>query len=48
LDIPGQRKNLEANGIQTLLLELDVTVPAGQFRIRSEAFLEILRQEELF
>ncbi len=48
LDIPEQRKNLEANGIKTLFLELDVTVPVGQFKIRTEAFLETLSEEDLF
>jgi len=35
-------------GIQTLFLEFDVTVPIGQFKTRVEAFLEILREEDLF
>jgi benzoyl-CoA reductase subunit C len=48
LDIPTQRKNLEDKGIPTLLLELDVTVPVGQFKIRVEAFLEMLKEEDLF
>jgi benzoyl-CoA reductase subunit C len=48
LDIPEQRRNLEANGIKTLFLELDVTVPVGQFKIRVEAFLETLSEEDLF
>ncbi|MBW1711728.1 MAG: benzoyl-CoA reductase, bzd-type, subunit N [Deltaproteobacteria bacterium] len=48
LDIPEQRKSLEANDIKTLFLELDVTVPVGQFRIRLEAFLETLSEEDLF
>ncbi|MFX0034132.1 MAG: benzoyl-CoA reductase, bzd-type, subunit N [Candidatus Hermodarchaeota archaeon] len=34
--------------IQTLFLEFDVTVPIGQFKTRVEAFLEIIREEDLF
>lgn len=34
--------------IPTLYLELDVTVPLGQFRIRVEALLEQLREEEIW
>jgi len=34
--------------IPTLYLELDVTVPVGQFKIRVEAFLERLREEDLW
>lgn len=48
LDIPAIRKALEAEGIRTLFLEFDVTVPMGQFRIRVEAFLEMIGQEDLF
>ena len=48
LDIPATKKALEAVGIPSLFLEFDVTVPMGQFRIRVEAFLEMLRQEEIF
>lgn len=48
LDIPAIRKALEAEGIKTLFLELDVTVPVGQFKIRTEAFLEMLREDDLF
>lgn len=47
-DIPAIKKALEATGIKTLFLELDVTVPVGQFKIRVEAFLEMLRQDDLF
>jgi len=28
--------------------QLDVTVPIGQFKTRVEAFLEILREEDMF
>jgi benzoyl-CoA reductase subunit C len=48
LDIPALTKALNNNGIQTLFLEFDVTVPIGQFRIRCEAFLEMLSEEDLF
>ena len=48
LDIPAIRKALEEAGIKTLFLELDVTVPIGQFKIRVEAFLEMLAEEDLF
>jgi benzoyl-CoA reductase subunit C len=48
LDIPATKKLLEENGIPTLFLEFDVTVPVGQFRVRVEAFLEMLREEDLF
>ena len=34
--------------LRWILLEFDVTVPLGQFRIRVEAFLEMLMQEDLF
>ena len=39
---------LEKNGIKTLYLELDVTVPLGPFRIRVDAFLETMAGDELF
>jgi benzoyl-CoA reductase subunit C len=48
LDIPAIKAALEGAGVQTLFLEFDVTVPLGQFRIRVEAFLEMLRQDDLF
>lgn len=35
-------------GIPSLFLEFGVTVPVGQFRVRVEAFLETLGQEDLF
>ncbi|MBU3946863.1 MAG: benzoyl-CoA reductase, bzd-type, subunit N [Proteobacteria bacterium] len=47
IDIPLLRKRFEDNGIRTYFLELDVTVPIGQFKIRIEAFLEMLRADEL-
>jgi benzoyl-CoA reductase subunit C len=42
------RKYLDENGIPNLFLEFDVTVPLGQFRIRVEAFLEMIGAEDLF
>ena len=42
------REFLEANSIPTLLIEFDSTNPLGPIRIRVEAFLETLREEELF
>lgn len=47
-DYPDLKRHLEANGIPTLFLEFDITNPLGPFRIRMEAFLETLREEELF
>ena len=48
LDIPAIIKALNNNGIKALFLEFDVTVPIGQFKIRVEAFLEMLQEEDLF
>jgi benzoyl-CoA reductase subunit C len=48
LDIPAIHKELNGIGIKTLFLEFDVTVPLGQFRVRCEAFLEMLAEEDLF
>jgi benzoyl-CoA reductase subunit C len=48
LDIPAINKHLKKNGIPSLFLEFDVTVPIGQFKIRTEAFLEMLSEEDLF
>lgn len=48
LDIPAIRKAFKEKGIPTLFLEFDVTVPIGQFKIRVEAFLEMLNEEDLF
>jgi benzoyl-CoA reductase subunit C len=47
-DYPDLKQHLEANGIPTLFLEFDITNPLGPFRIRIEAFLETLGEEELF
>lgn len=48
IDIPSIRKSLEENDVPTLFLELDVTVPIGQFKTRVEAFLEMIEEEDLF
>jgi benzoyl-CoA reductase subunit C len=48
LDIPAIISELKKIGIPSLFLELDVTTPIGQLKVRTEAFLEMLRQEELF
>jgi len=49
LDTPAIKEALENDvGIPTIFLEFDVTVPIGQFKTRIEAFLEILREEDLF
>jgi benzoyl-CoA reductase subunit C len=47
-DIPSLKRYLEGNGIPCYVLEFEVTVPVGQFRIRIEAFIEQLRADELF
>ena len=49
LDTIAIKEALEKNlNIQTLFLEFDITVPIGQFKTRVEAFLEIIREEDLF
>lgn len=48
LDIPAIRKILKENGIDNLFLEFDVTVPIGQFKVRVEAFLEMISDDDLF
>ena len=49
LDTPAIKKALENDvGVPTIFLEFDVTVPIGQFKTRVEAFLEILRDDDLF
>jgi benzoyl-CoA reductase subunit C len=48
LDIPALTRGLNQAGVKTLFLEFDVTVPVGQFKVRVEAFLEMLRGDELF
>jgi benzoyl-CoA reductase subunit C len=47
-DIMPLRQLLEANGIPSIVLEFDVTVPLGPFRVRVEAFLEMIGSEDLF
>ena len=47
-DYPDLKRHLESNGIPTLFLEFDITNPIGPFRIRIEAFLETLREDDLF
>jgi len=47
-DLPVLAAHLRENDIPTLSLEFDVTVPLGPMRIRVEAFLEILGEEDLF
>jgi benzoyl-CoA reductase subunit C len=48
LDKVAIKNGLEEAGFPTLYLEFDVTVPIGPFRIRVEAFLETLSEEDLF
>ncbi|MHA2392769.1 MAG: benzoyl-CoA reductase, bzd-type, subunit N [Promethearchaeota archaeon] len=49
LDTVAIKEALEKDlDVQTLFLEFDVTVPIGQFKTRVEAFLEIIREEDLF
>ena len=48
LDFVALQDFLRSNDIPTLFLEFDVTVPKGQFRIRVEAFLEMISQDDLF
>jgi benzoyl-CoA reductase subunit C len=47
-DMVPLRKMLEEEGIKTLFLEFDVTVPLGPFRIRVDALLETLGADDLF
>lgn len=47
-DMPPLTEFLKKHGYPSLFLEFDVTVPLGPMRIRVEAFLEILMEEELF
>ena len=46
LEIPTLREELKKEGIESLFLEFDVTVPIGQFKTRVEAFLEGFQLEE--
>jgi benzoyl-CoA reductase subunit C len=47
-DIPSISAALKDKGIPTLFLELDVTVPVGQFKVRTDAFLEMITADDLF
>jgi len=44
-DMPAIKRLLDKNGIPTIVLEQDITVPLGQLRTRVEAHLEMVRQE---
>ena len=44
-DIPQLRRFLNKGGISSCFLEFDVTLTAGPFAIRTEAFLERLESE---
>ena len=48
IDTPALTKALNDAGVKTLFLEFDVTVPIGQFKVRVEAFLEMLQDDDLF
>jgi len=48
LDIVAIQKYFKEHNIPTLFLEFDITAPIGQLRIQIEAFLEMIRQEDLF
>lgn len=48
LDNPAIIDSLKQIGVPAQFLELDVTVPVGQFKTRVEAFLEMLGEEDLF
>ncbi len=48
LDIPAIIESLKQIGVPAQFLEFDVTVPVGQFKTRVEAFLEMLREEDLY
>jgi benzoyl-CoA reductase subunit C len=48
LDIPATMESLKQIGIPSQFLEFDVTVPVGQFKTRVEAFLEMLKEEDLY
>ncbi|MFH1138719.1 MAG: benzoyl-CoA reductase, bzd-type, subunit N [Pseudomonadota bacterium] len=47
-DNPLLIRFLNENGLPTLFLELAGSIPVGQFKLRVEAFLEILNEEDLF
>ena len=43
IDSPAINRVLKDEGIPTLFLEFDITIPSGQFRTRVEAFLEMIQ-----
>lgn len=47
-DMVPLRKFLDEHNIPNLMLEFDATTPLGPFRIRVEAFLEMIGAEDLF
>ncbi|TKJ40049.1 benzoyl-CoA reductase, bzd-type, subunit N [candidate division LCP-89 bacterium B3_LCP] len=47
-DIMPLREAFVKSDIPSLFLEFDVTVPIGQFKVRVEAFLEMIGSEDLF
>jgi benzoyl-CoA reductase subunit C len=47
-DTPSIIEALKEKGIPSLFLELDVTVPVGQFKTRTDAFLEMITADDLF
>ena len=47
-DNPLLVRFLDENDLPSLFLELAGTIPVGQFRLRIEAFLEMLSEEDLF
>jgi len=48
IDVPPLRQFLENHDLPTYLLELDVTVPVGQFSTRIEAFIESLMEDLIY
>ncbi len=48
LDNTKIRQELDANDIPSIFLELDVTVPVGQFKVRMDAFVEMIGDDDLF
>jgi len=47
-DTPAVMNALKDKDIPALFLELDVTVPVGQFKTRVDAFLEMISADDLF
>lgn len=46
-DLPKLKSLFDAKGLPFLLLEVDLTTPAGQFRTRVEAFLDVIREKAI-